>query len=47
MDDFLIEWIKQNPASFEDSDDSYHNRQQMKDFAKAYLESEITKYGLK
>ena len=36
--EILINWIKENPASFEDSNDSYHDRRQVLMFAKYYSE---------
>ena len=46
MEEVLIEWIKENPAFAEDSDDSYHNRKQMMEFAKYYYKKQLSIHGV-
>ncbi len=41
MEEILINWIRKNPAFAEDSDDSYHNRKQMMEFAKHYHKNQL------
>ncbi len=41
MEEILISWIRKNPAFAEDSDDSYHNRKQMMEFAKHYHKKQL------
>ncbi len=41
MEEILINWIRKNPAFAEDSDDSYHNRKQMMEFAKHYHKKQL------
>ena len=46
MEEILINWIRKNPAFAEDSDDSYHNRKQMMEFAKHYHKKQLLLHGV-